>query len=320
MPRGKNPSVLPIEPLISNFSPSGEQQQRWAETLAEALGNDWFGTAFLSLSFGTALNYPNVGEIQIVYQNRITQQGTETKTAPKSLHRVTSYSMKRIFGSYEIANLFLDKAAEANGNFNYASRREQLVNYIDQGGFKTAPGYPGIVGSRTTSRGTTREDSFFDCTLAGMLLFSTPAYIPDPRGLLISAQPVFHTVRVVLSVTHSATYAEIPFMEPLTRRKPRKWGRSLTARWEKEHSQLVAHRKFSRNTKKLTKNPNAGKFGKEGTESWKGKFYQRAKDIVADAAMAGLKEGGKKVKKDVSNKILGKLKDAVKAKLDKAKR
>jgi len=34
-------------------------------------------------------------------------------------------------------------------------------------------------------------------------------------------------------------------------RKPRKWGRSLTERWEEEHKQLVAHRKFKRNAAKV---------------------------------------------------------------------
>lgn len=42
----------------------------------------------------------------------------------------------------------------------------------------------------------------------------------------------------------------VPFFKPMPPRKPRKWGRVLTPKWEAEHAQIVAQRKFKRNVKK----------------------------------------------------------------------
>lgn len=49
------------------------------------------------------------------------------------------------------------------------------------------------------------------------------------------------------------------------KRKPRKWGRALTPRWQTEHEQLTLARKFIHQQKKLAKNPNRKGFGRKGT-------------------------------------------------------
>lgn len=55
-------------------------------------------------------------------------------------------------------------------------------------------------------------------------------------------------VTFVIDFTHTTVATYAVWNNP---RKPRKWGRSLTERWKEEHAQLVAHRKFNRNQKKV---------------------------------------------------------------------
>jgi len=47
--------------------------------------------------------------------------------------------------------------------------------------------------------------------------------------------------------------ATVPLFLPMPPRKPRKWGRVLTPKWEAEHAQIVAARKFKRNANKAKK-------------------------------------------------------------------
>jgi len=145
--------------------------------------------------------------------------------------------------------------------------------------------------------------------------FPRAGRVIEPNGTYLGILPEGYNA-LSFSFTLRSKSATAPRFIPLVNRNKRKWGRSLKPKWEQQHEAIVAGRKFRRNTERMKKDPNSGKFGKEGTESWKSKVYQKAKDVVSDAAMAGLKEGGKKVKKDVLNK----LKKAITSKLNKAKR
>lgn len=88
-----------------------------------------------------------------------------------------------------------------------------------------------------------------------------------PFGLFTTPKDIRISVRYIVTVpwipfSYHEAFAKVDW---LGKRNPRKWGRSITERWDEEHKRLVAHRKFHRNTQKMKKDPNAAGFGRTGT-------------------------------------------------------
>jgi len=97
------------------------------------------------------------------------------------------------------------------------------------------------------------------------------------------------------------------------KRRPRKFGRSALPKWLEIHEQAMKAKKFTRQTKKLIKDPNANGFGKSGTEEWKDKALRKTKeavvrigkDAINKAVDVAVEEGGKRVVRKVLKKALG---------------
>lgn len=125
---------------------------------------------------------------------------------------------------------------------------------------------------------------------------------PDNRTLNVS---------VAFDVTITDSREWVARYKPFPKRSPRRWGRAWTPRWEREHASLVAAKKFTRNTERMKKDPNAGKLGKKGTESFKSKMFKKAKEVASDAAMNALKDGAKHLKDKAKKKVASTLKKRV---------
>lgn len=82
-----------------------------------------------------------------------------------------------------------------------------------------------------------------------------------PLGLFKSERPI-PSFDIGFSLWGLEGTAWLPVYAPFFRRRARKWGRSLTKRWEDEHRQLVDHRKFERNRKKVIVDPSSIGTGK----------------------------------------------------------
>lgn len=120
----------------------------------------------------------------------------------------------------------------------------------------------------------------------------------------------------------------LPIFIPLPPRKPRKWGRSLTPRWEEEHKKLVAHRKFSRNTKRMENNPTGNGFGRKGTgnpmmSTWQDRRAAIAKRTALEKALAAVqqhyKRSGKKIDRKDATQVVALLKKRVQLAKKKAR-
>jgi len=78
--------------------------------------------------------------------------------------------------------------------------------------------------------------------------------IPPGAGNTLAVWANYFWVEFIFNVTLSLDQFSYATFTPVKiQRKRRRWGRSLTPRWEKEHTQLVAHRKFRTNVKRAKK-------------------------------------------------------------------
>jgi len=146
-------------------------------------------------------------------------------------------------------------------------------------------------------------------------LFTTP---PNEEGLAI---------RFIFTIW-DVPFVKRPEFVPLVSRKPRKWGRALTERWEEEHKQLVNHRKFARNTKKMETDPNAKGFGRAGTgkpasqlmNTWRDRLAAQAKAAALERSLKAVeyayKRHGKSIDRKAALKVVKVLTDR-KKKADK---
>lgn len=150
--------------------------------------------------------------------------------------------------------------------------------------------------------------------------------ISSPFGIFSrppgSSRSIVVTVEFISIPNNSAAW--IPVLTPLPTRQPRKWGRSLTKRWEDEHRQLVDHRKFERNRKKVIADPHSIGTGKKRKKKVRTPLMERdllnsilnkGERAAKRAAIAAAKAATTETRKHIEKRGAKRVRKAVIAKL-----
>jgi len=148
-----------------------------------------------------------------------------------------------------------------------------------------------------------------------------------PFNLFTTTRPFRTAFRFTFAIFDSPLSLQ-PYYEPMFNRKARKWGRSLTERWEDEHRQLVDHRKFERNRKKVIVDPASIGTGKRNKKKKKARtplmegtllnsILNRGEASAKRAALKAASTGRTAVRKHIEKRGAKKVQSAVKKALRK---
>lgn len=113
---------------------------------------------------------------------------------------------------------------------------------------------------------------------------------------------------------------ETRIFAPFWKRRSRKYGRSDRPEWRKTYEAARDGKKFIKQREKLTASPNSGGFGASGKKPGSSTFYDRAKKIVADAAIEGVKTGVKTIAARQKKTIVRRIKDNIDRVVKESKR